>query len=194
MVRYSMIISHEHRFIYFAPVKTGTASMIQVLSQNFAAFKMGYPDSGAGWHYGRFPQHVMIFPDAFDDYVTFVTVRNPYTRFPSLYNFFSQDGADPFLFAESNVAEPMVDAIWGSPWVPMGFSPPRIDHVLRLETLERDFNRLPFVKSHMQVPHGNKAKRRILTVTPAIQEMIRERYKSDFEYFGYDPTICPIVS
>lgn len=69
-----MIVSHRHKYIYLALPKTGSIGMRNILIEHFA-----------GERYK--PHHLVVIPKGCEDYLVFTTVRNPYARFMSLFNF-----------------------------------------------------------------------------------------------------------
>lgn len=86
-----MIISHEHRFIYFAIPKTASSSVRRMLDPYSDVHIVGYPQTTQ-----ENPFHIHMRPveltEVFhaqqrdlEEYMTFTTVRNPWKRIASLY-------------------------------------------------------------------------------------------------------------
>ncbi len=99
-----MIISHKHKFIFFAIPKTGTHSVRQALREHMGAEDLE--------QVGLFVQKRFSFPElkdftsghvsvrqirpalgdaVFNDYFKFAFVRNPFDRFVSYCSFMSRD-------------------------------------------------------------------------------------------------------
>lgn len=65
-----------------------------------------------------------------------------------------------------------------------------VDHILRFETLSQDFNQLAqTIDFEGRLPHVNKSTREAdyrNYYDKTTQEMVYQRFKRDFDYFGYD--------
>ena len=135
---------------------------------------------------GEHPRHTMMLPREYKDYTTFATIRNPYTRFLSQYNFFGQgDAIEKFLKG-------------GWPSITKELEGMRLDYVVRLENLEEDFYKLPFVRRHQlffppfQFPRWTVSKELFqrpmrVSYNQHVQKEVRARCHEDFENFPYDP-------
>lgn len=170
-----MIVSHKHRFVYFAPQKTGTTTMASLLFHHFGATDYGSPER-------NWPRHHVFLPKAFEDYFTFVSVRNPFDRFISGLRFWPEMTVETLTWMNPityQIARPMCS---DEECVPV-----RIDSIIRLETLERDVNNLPFVKDHIKVKRMNRSKDRDLSFEERDILWIRDKYQADFQMFGYSP-------
>jgi len=186
-----MLRSHKHRFIYFAPRKTGSTSIHTTLNKHFDDLEQV-----------NMNRHQMILPKSCRSYVTFMSVRNPYSRFLSLYNFFYdkpvhagchydsiQKRAELLGGDEEWRYKSMYDELHTSP--ERGCVPMRVDYVVHLETLEKDFNQLPFITDKISMPHMTISKKRASVLSSKVARMVREFYAKDFEFFGYDPDRFP---
>lgn len=153
-----------------------------MLQENFDAKIFGF-----GTDYTR---HEMNLPREWEHYFAFTTVRNPYTRFASLYKFYyepEQKRIESILdiFWARYRLKPIWDCLWEDP--PMdGCVPIRLDAVLRLESLQDDFNALPFVDRFIQLPRWNYSQGSAL-YGRTLQQQVQMYYAKDFIYFGYDP-------
>jgi hypothetical protein len=99
-----MIISHSHRYIFFAIPKTGTHSIRQALRQQmaeqdleqvglFVQKKFPFPefkDIGHG-HISTQQIRPVLGDDVFNGYTKFAFVRNPFDRFVSYCAFMSRN-------------------------------------------------------------------------------------------------------
>ena len=107
-----MILSHRHRFIFFAVPKTGTHAIRFALRahlgeadeeqvQLFVQIAMPYPDIARILHgHIRWNEiRAVVSPEVWDGYFKFAIVRNPWERFVSYCAFMSREtgrfAADP---------------------------------------------------------------------------------------------------
>ena len=104
-----MIVSHAHRFIFFAVPKTATQAVRQALSAHlgpddwqqhalYGQARLPIPALAAKGHGHLSVREVAsrLDPDTWNDYFKFAFVRNPFERFVSAYL---------FLFRNSGVAQ-----------------------------------------------------------------------------------------
>jgi hypothetical protein len=131
---------------------------------------------------GNNPRHDMTWPKEFVQYVSFATIRNPYTRFLSFSNFFGH-GQPIEQFARGGWP-PMLKELEGV----------RLDYVVRLESLQDDFRKLPFVKKRHPFVHWTQSEKLRVSYGPTTQKLVRERCRRDFEVFGYDPDDISVIS
>lgn len=177
-----MVISHKHRFIYFAPMKTGSSTIALALQHWLEAKPLGFPGACA-------PTHDIYMPREYADYYTFVTVRNPYTRFISAYNYFSREGESMRGWIDRHFIRPITEELFFKP-LPTNVDAVRIkiDTFLRLETLSEDFHKLPFAEPHIHIGCLNPARvKKTFELTEKDIKWMKNLYKNDFDVFGYDP-------
>ena len=135
---------------------------------------------------GEYPRHAMILPKEYKHYTTFATIRNPYTRFLSQYNFFSR----------GHSIEEFIEGGW--PSLTKELNGMRLDYVVRLEQLEEDFRKLPFVRRYLlffpefKFPRWTVSKELFQhpmreSYNRHIQKKVRSRCHQDFANFPYDP-------
>ncbi len=168
-----MVISHEHKFVYLAPEKTGSTSIALLLEDQFGGEVMGY---------SAYPRHDCFVPEEFSNYFTFISVRNPYDRFFSSVAFWRPE--DPFDVSNWCFLPPITDLISVKNVI-------RLDAIVRLENVQVDMNRLPFVEKELKVNWFNKSNYKKFTITEEAVRKVRDRYLSDFLFFGYDPDVFP---
>lgn len=102
-----MILSHRHRFIFFAVPKTGTHSVRRALRAHLGAedqeqvglFErkaLPYPELAAirHGHISAREAQPVLGPDVFGGYFKFAFVRNPFDRFVSYCAFISRDSGE----------------------------------------------------------------------------------------------------
>lgn len=99
-----MIISHAHKFIFFAVPKTGTHSVRRALRAHlgtqdleqvglYEPSRFPFPEFAHIRHGHISAQQIapVVGPEVFDSYFKFAFVRNPYARFVSYCAFMSRD-------------------------------------------------------------------------------------------------------
>ena len=180
-----MLISHDHRFVYLAPIRTGSTSISAILCDVFGATI--YTDQFFG--VDPYPRHDIGLPKQYEDYFVFASVRNPYDRAISAYNWINRSMVTPVQVSETLIDPPLMrtlfDTIFDNP-IQENCVPVRLDAYLKLETLEEDFQKLPFVNQLQRFPHENAAPKIIDTLDDTSIDYVQKHYQKDFEYFGYD--------
>ena len=182
-----MLISHKHRFIYIAPVRTGTTSIAQVLEQHFEAVIFQEMLFGVD----PFPRHDHGLPKQYEDYFVFCSTRNPYTRAISSYNWINRTMIDPVPTSEVMVDPPILRSVCATVFdnvVQNNCVPMRLDAFIKLEYLERDFQQLPFVDRYYAFPRENVSTKIIADLSELEINYVKKHYLRDFEYFGYNLT------
>lgn len=167
-----MIVSHQHKFVYFAPVKTASTSIHKALAD--FDIQIYHTHSKEKW-----ARHQMWFPQELWGYFTFVSVRNPYDRFLSMYNHFSEDNETIKDYSINN--DPRKSSIFDevfSKSIP-------INAIIRVETLEQDINNLPFVRNKIVIPKENVSYKKENYLTDEIIDFVNKRYHLDFLFLGY---------
>lgn len=196
-----MIISHRHKFIYLAPVKTGTTSIEQVLSGRFNAFcYQQWIEDGVKTTLSGRGKHVIHVPKRYEDYFVFCSVRNPYTRLISQFRWWKQNKKETknFKWFLEKIL-PMADR---SLYIQLrqddSYIPPKncvhinIDTFIKLENLTKDFANLPFVVGFIKMPYLNKKEARFnkIRYTKETSKWVQKYRHMDFELFNYSKE-CP---
>lgn len=182
-----MIITHTHRFIYLGPPRTGSTSLTNFFKEHYGGEHFYRPEYD--WAPHRFQtlsgkaQHQLILPVEYSDYLTVLSVRNPYTRFLSMYTFFKTRYQVSTVESYFRHAEPPITEELDRQFP--GCAPMRIDCIVRLESLEADVNALPFIKTRVQIPHERKTDATSLPLTLSVIDFVNRFYRSDFAAFGY---------
>lgn len=166
-----MIVSHELKYVYIAVPKTGSSTMNDLLTWRFAGKYVA-------------PHHLTVIPKECKDYFVFTVVRNPYSRIRSLWKHarrhsnhrlhdvaVTQEFREFCLWHANRAIEPNVQSqsIEYSYWSDSfdldrfnGREPSQLDFlselymhdVLKMESLETDFGRLPFANHSPARPVG----------------------------------------
>ena len=168
----------------FVPItKTGTVSMYETLQSRYA--------------YERLKRSQLMLPEKYKGFKTFTVVRNPYDRMLSWWSSIIAPQGDRYGHkAELNkhgLSQSFEDflKLWRiknthpQSWY---VSHNKDTQVLHLETLEEDFNKLPFVKEYIQFHHLNiSAKiKTIKELNQAEIDLVNSMFEEDFIKFGYE--------
>lgn len=211
-----MIISHRHRFIFFAVPRTGTHSIRRVLRPHLGAEDweqqmlngrqtLPLPGIAAAGHghvgYRLLASHLP--PDMLNSYFKFGFVRHPFDRFVSAC-FFLNRGNGVFPDRETDCMKrlirrpPFRRRVLIAPQhllLADGEDRIRLDYVGRFETLQESFGE---ICRHIGIPaavlprenrsrHGDCDR----YLDQELREWARVFYQRDFELFDYDPQRLP---
>lgn len=188
-----MLICHEHKFIFLLVPKSASTPLHRMLLRDFSCdyvFDENQPNPGS---------HHIVLPEQYSDYFTFTCVRNPYSRFLSIFNYYSNinykisrgtnnphwEDLDDYLTYRQETRS-QYDILFHTPVPPNG-NPIRLDAIIRQESLDEDFHRLPFVKRHHRIYRLNQSKRRLHELPEHAVTWVRQNHYLDFIAFGYDP-------
>lgn len=180
-----MIINHVDRWAYVGINKNGSTSLHEYLKQ---------PPL---WGFDPEPcrQHRDELPDGAEDYRVLVIARNPFARALSLWRHALYEDMTGVSFAE--FLERCVDH--PDPF----YSRRQVDYLnagdivtARIETLTYDLAAFFDNWDLPPVPHLNATDSRAFRglYTPEAIAFVRDRYREDFERFGYSPYLLSGVS
>jgi hypothetical protein len=195
-----VIVCEEQKLLYLCPPKTGTVSVLEVLTAE--PFRGVYGDTVSN-------HHNTVWDDKFQDWFIFITTRHPYTRAVSLWRYgcgcaLGNPGSKltavwrshlqaglPSLegFLLLPVIQRMCQRTWGMAWHTEQLPRP-VDLVIRQETLNEDIRKVPGLEStqlrrrNVSLPsrtpwHSHYTKTAI--------ELVNTLWGKDFELFGYNP-------
>lgn len=203
-----MIIQRDSQWVFLGPPKCATTTMHQELVL----------PPWNGQYAVQWQQHDMTIPAECLDYFTFATVRDPYERAMSLYWHYLRDvrryrgqqaGLPPdearramelptadYMLEDfldmatagymSEIAQP--DGHFFTHIISDYLRDVRVDATLRVEWLEDDFERLPFVSDHVSdfrvVNAPGRGKWATHRTAQAVK-LIGEWAAEDFERYGY---------
>ena len=194
-----MIVSHKYKCVYMAVPKTGTTSVRRALDM-IGGEPFVWGDEEGEWEFPvNVPQrsalkHICCVPAELAGYCVFGSVRNPYSRQVSRYLESIKNRRDP---SQSHFEEFTLGGKtsyrsscrgWLDGSVPKGCVPFEVNHILKMETIEEDFNGLPFVSKEIEFPHDNisKGSSEGLHFTVEMKRKLSRVCEKDFELFGYD--------
>lgn len=123
---------------------------------------------------------------------TFCTIRHPFTRFTSMFQHLSRVDRNMKVNSLEQFAYEYADydtfmrpqSVW--------FEEGDIDYIMRFENLGKDFK---VVANKLGIPenslvHINQARNQNhkTALTPKLKDFLYEKFKTDFDRFGYDPS------
>ena len=206
-----MIISHKHRFIFFAVPRTATHALRQALrpclgaddwEQQALFGKQSIPVPGIaaiGHGHVSFQQLKDNLPaQTWSSYLKFGFVRNPFDRFVSTCFFLNRRNPD---FA-GNEVKFMRWAIGNERFRGRVLARPQyrlltdengalmMDYVGRYESLQESFDeiclRIGIAPSELGRRNESRHRRYACYYDASLQQAVADWYRKDFELFGYD--------
>jgi hypothetical protein len=195
------MISEDHQTIFIHVPKCAGVSVRVVLREcGFGAIRLDdYPeDIRSGFYKQGAATRMRLRADRalWDRSFKFCVCRNPYDRLVSAWNFCRQQNKLQVPFDYFVRYMHTFDSFWVV-WhcvLPQKQhvlidGVPAIDLVCRLEALDRDFARVAqrLGKPDVRLPHRNRSTHKPYEAyyTRELQDRVFERFRVDFEYFGY---------
>lgn len=187
-----MIINNKHKFVYLDTPKTASL-WLDTYFESIGGTLVRPPGDSAL----RF-KHCREIPREVEGYTRIASVRNPYSRALSFFNFTELRGVNPyntfvaFLEHAIRLEEKYEDSHrYGPEYVrfsqskylrPMGY-----DKLIRQESLIEDLKALGYPESPLinQAPM-NKGSKKKVNVTRKEKLLIERLHRQDFEEFGYE--------
>ena len=175
-----MFICHNPKFVYVSFTKSGSSSIYKLLEANFSG--------------QRLRRTKKLIDEQYNDYLSFCVVRNPYSRLVSWWWSICNTGGDRYghkkELLDRGLSLSLEDflTVWVEKNGTSQIRPISFDYILKLENIEDDFNSLPFITKHINIPRSNAKNRphwKELINTKSIQ-LINTAYKRDFELLGYE--------
>ena len=209
-----MIISHKHKFIFFAVPKTATHTIRQALrgclGENdweqqvlFGKQSIPIPEIAAIVHGHISCRQIRAALDdhTWSEYFKFAFVRNPYDRFVSTCSFLNRENGN----YPGNEMQFMKQALQRDRFRKRILVVPQselltdddgqvlVDFVGRVESLQQSYEE---ICSRIAIPaekleSKNRSQHRTYTdyYDTELQEAVADFYKSDFQLFGYNPDL-----
>lgn len=205
-----MIISHKHKFIFFAIPKTGTHSVRQALREH-----MGPEDLE---QVGLFVQKRFSFPElkdftsghvsarqirpalgdaVFNEYFKFAFARNPFDRFVSYCSFMSRDtgafAANPREFMKYILTQlKPLDHLLFKPqfeFIVDDNGKPAMDFVGRNESMQDSYNeicaKIGIPASQLGVVNSSRHRPYMEYYDDETLALVASQYQQDIDLFGY---------
>ena len=209
-----MIISHKHRFIFFAVPKTATHTIREALRAHkgpddweqqvlFGRQSLPIPEIariGHG-HISARQLQPAVDDEVWNEYFKFGFVRNPFDRYISTCFFLNRDNprfaeqAKPFLrnalsrprFRQRILVTPQSQQLTGEDGTIA------LDYVGRYETLQQSYDeiceRIGIERTDLGRKNASQHKKYVEYYDEQLQQTVRDFYRSDFEAFDYDPEL-----
>jgi hypothetical protein len=191
-----MILSHKYKFAYFAIPKTASETLTSILIDEYNA---------EFWNGGD--KHENVIPEQFYDYFCFTSIRHPYQRVLSAYQYINRKNEIPLslyncrnrfhlISMTQYLNKPLIIRRWATikdnvsdfeKELPAGYLLPRIDQYIKVETLQEDFNRLPFINKTHKLEKLNSSKPKHLLEQQTIIEFTHQFQGDDFDLYS-NPT------
>ena len=206
-----MIISHKHRFIFFAVPRTATHALRQALRTHlgagdweqqalFGEQSIPVPEIAALRHgHVSFQQARAYLPaETVSSYFKFGFVRNPYDRFVSTCFFlnrrnpefagneagFMRQAIDNMRFRQRVLVRPQYHLLTD------GNGTLRMDYVGRYENLQDSFDdicrHIGLAPSELTRKNASRHRSYGSYYDTALKEAVAQHYRTDFGLFGYD--------
>jgi len=196
-----MIICPKHKLVYLAPPKTGsTAVKTLLMSRRFGGRILGRPE---------FAHHDVVWQPRFQDWTIFISVRNPYRRMISMWQFslmryhkrrrdkftdffstiFPTDDHSFTAFMNSQTVLNCSQSVWRYAWQLHKLQKP-VDYVLYQERLGEDLRKIPQFAGERLKQVNTSCSMELpwyKLYTPDAIAKVKTWYAVDFERFGYNP-------
>lgn len=194
-----MIVCENLKMIYIDVPKTGSATIDNILLDNFDGKIVRRVIEGTD-------KHNRIIPHKYSEYTKIATVRHPYTRTISQYAYnYSNNNLekvskklqqkikcfDSFLdfciYLDSEYEYTELDNdICGWFSCTKYLKPSGYDIYLKQEDLQNEFNSLSFVENFIEIPVTNKSPNMEIILTEEQKQKIISFTKDDFIEFNYE--------
>lgn len=182
-----MVVSDKFKFVYIDPPKTASASLDRVFS-SYGGYVVPITPTNT--------KHNRIIPGTATSYTKIASIRNPYTRLASHYWFEYERGKKvtfeeyidfhlSILDKEDNELKPTIYRYF--PLVKYLSIFKKIDHIIRLESIQQDLNKIPFYKN-TKLGHLHKLKHPTLVdmnLSKSLWDKIDYWAKYDCDAYGY---------
>jgi len=186
-----MLVCNSPPFVGILPSKTGTRSVHYLLRSRFPLYSLDP-------HHGVAPEI-----KAYAKHFTFCTVRSPFSRMVSYWRHVRRresipPGSDDARIRLTEEANETDFATFVQKWVLLPISEEirgvRVDYLIRMEQFVHDVRHLPFPgMAKIAVPHEHKSLegdwRELYKSQPVVIDWVRDRYREDFDQFGYSMEI-----
>jgi len=207
-----LIISHSHKFIFFAAGKTGTTSIEKLLQPHASPFELTPEEVGL------FNKHIppvclreRVPADVFESYFKVAFVRNPWDWVVSRVSFSNRPRSrwslarvkkQPQRISEREIRDSFgihAPTFRGLDWVDSVYQHARladrdgrllVDYVGRFESLQEDFDAIcdRIGLPRQALPHLNRTRHRRYTeyYDDETRQLVAQKYSRDIRVFGYD--------
>jgi hypothetical protein len=205
-----MIISHKHKFIFFAIPKTGTHSVRQALRVHmgsddleqvglFVQKRFAFPElkDFTSGHVSAMQIRPVLGEKIFDDYFKFAFVRNPFDRFVSYCSFMSRQtgafAAQPKEYMKYILTQlKPVDHLLYKPqyeFIVDQNDMLSVDFIGRSEAMQDSYNKicaeLGIPAALLEVVNSSRHRPYMEYYDDETYSLVADRYSKDIDMFGY---------
>lgn len=207
-----MLISHKHKFVYIAIPKTASSAIRTALGNYSEINSNHYNDEPPyRWHITALDlkKHFIENKWNWDEYFKFSTVRNPWDRMVSNYNFFSKYIT---LYEKNNKGKEdiytmFIDILQKNPtfedyiknhlqkeesyefWYKDETGTILLDFIGKVETLQHDFDsickKIGISQQKIQCKNATKHEHYSKYYTNETKQIVAEKYANEIDYFNY---------
>jgi hypothetical protein len=185
-------VSHKHKFVWTAPAKAATRTTKNVFRKH-CELNPEWPteDHPSDFtHVNRWPAGVS------NDYLHITSVRHPYYRWISYWKYAQRGanelkrlGTDPLT---AILEMPRAAEGWFTAWSCYYMSVrtnPRIDYIIRAESLVDDIRKLPFMPDDYELDVSSDGRTRPLLGIDwdeqELRDVVYDLFRVDYDNFGY---------
>lgn len=154
-----MLVSRTHKFVYIDPPKTASTSLDKIFKKLYNA-EVIRPINSSNTKHGR------NIPNFAKDYYKVISVRHPASRIISYYLDYCNKSVLPKFSCFGDFIDHCIevssrpntfdDKIYRYYPLYKYVEPLGFDYYIKVETLQKDFNNMPFVDSPVTIPTTNK--------------------------------------
>ncbi len=193
-----MIVCEELKLIYVDVPKTGSVTVDTILKEHFNGKLINNSKNGQ-------TKHMRTVPGKYAYYRRMATVRHPYARMISQYNYNVENGNLDKVAAEFKVVISSFDDFLNfSHYIESEYPETETKHniagwfscskyldllkpefIIQTEDLAAQFNKLWFVKTPVVVPHRNESKSQKFNLSDTQKQKIQQIAEKDFELYNY---------
>jgi hypothetical protein len=180
-------VSEKYKFLWWAPERTGSRGTANVLS--YFDFKLDGKIVSDSKTYNY--THQCLYNELYNDYKIIVNVRNPYGRVLSIF----QNYCGEFNISKETFKRYLFEQVAYGKDSEIIHRPNFVktpDYVLRLEHLEEDYSKLPFIKNrftesqiHWLSIHGKPITDWNEFYDQEMKDFVYKICKEQFDKFGY---------
>jgi hypothetical protein len=206
-----MIVCEEHKLLYLAPPKTGSISVLTMIDGQ-PPFN-GYRQDETQAH------HNTVWDERFRDWYIFITVRHPYTRMISLwqfalsqmntvkhglpqneyshwwYNLLKSRELSLYRFLTHRKIRSLLRGVWSCHWHLEVIQRP-VDKLVRQERFNVEIKQVPGLEN-MPDRHANRGypldREWHEYYGHRTLELVRDLWVNDFEPLGYNSNITEVI-
>jgi hypothetical protein len=161
-----LVHAYHPQFVFYVPPKTGSTTLMSALGKL-------HPDSEV-----LYDKHGIFAPPSWAEYTHFISVRNPFSRIVSLWQFFNQDMTFQSFLRWAGFRR-FRNKLWHALpckwWEDAAQSPVEVIH---MECIQAEFDLLPFIEPGTNLKHLNQA-----GMYPNANKVVVKRDRDWWDYY-----------